>query len=380
MELPGNPLSSKSADANSNASSTNLKGFDSGIPTMLLSKIAETAISEPTGVSRSAKDAQIYRAISPSVVLIVVKDGLGSGSLLSTTGEILTNNHVVKGYSNVAVVFKPSIEGAQPTRDDIRIGQVVKFDEIADLALIKVSEVPAGRSPIRLGSSDEISVGADVHAIGHPTGETWTYTTGIISQYRMSYAWSADGDEVKHKADIIQTQTPINPGNSGGPLISDTGNLIGVNSFKGAGEALNFAVSVDEVKRFLLRSGNRSAKKIVSEKKAECSPKAIAKSRSKDNSATITSYDMFCNGKVSGEYVAPDKQTDAAFLRVDRNGDGRADVIFYDLKRTGKWDISFWDEKYSGQWTLVGYHDDGTLKVSRFESYSSFQKRLASNQ
>jgi S1-C subfamily serine protease len=279
----------------------------------------------------------------------------------------------------VAVVFKPTIEGAEPTRDDIKVGQVVKYDEITDLALIKVSDVPMGRTPIRLGVNEEISVGADVHAIGHPTGETWTYTTGIISQYRMGYSWKSDGEEFKHKADIIQTQTPINPGNSGGPLVSDAGSLIGVNSFKATGEALNFAVSVDEVKRFLLRSGSRTAKKIADEKKADCTPKALTKFRDKDNSATITSYDMFCNGKTSGEYVTPDKQADAVFLRVDRNGDGKADIIFFDLKRRGKWDISFWDEKFSGQWTLVGYHDDGTLKASRFESYSAYQKRLASN-
>jgi hypothetical protein len=89
---------------------------------------------------------------------------------------------------------------------------------------------------------------------------------------------------------------------------------------------------------------------------------------------------MFCNNKASGEYVVPDKQTDAIFLRVDRNGDGKADVIFFDLKRVGKWNISYWDEKYNGQWSLVGYHDDGTLKASRFESFAAYQKRLASNQ
>ncbi len=379
MELHGNPVNPKAANDTSNVSGA-LQGLDSRIPTSLISKIAQTPVSEPTGTSRSAKDAQIYRTISPSVVLIAVKDGLGSGSLLSTTGDVITNYHVVKGYPNVAVVFKPSVEGAEPTREDIRIGQVVKYDEIADLALIRVSEVPSGRNPIRLGSSEEISVGADVHAIGHPTGETWTYTTGIISQYRLGYAWNNAGEEFKHKADIVQTQTPINPGNSGGPLISDTGTLIGVNSFKATGEALNFAVSVDEVKRFLLRSGSRTAKKVAEEKKDDCAPKALAKFRDKDNSATITSYDMFCNGKASGELVTPDKRADAIFLEVDRNGDGKADVIFFDLKRRGKWDISFWDEKFSGQWTLVGYHDDGTLKATRFESYSAFQKRLASNQ
>jgi hypothetical protein len=356
-----------------------LQGLDSGIPTDLLSKIAETPVTDPIGTSRSAKDAQIYKVISPAVVLVVTKDSLGSGSLLSASGDVLTNYHVVKGYANVAIVFKPAIEGAQPTRDDIKVGQVIKYDEITDLALIKVSEIPVGRSPLRLGNTDEISVGADVHAIGHPTGETWTYTTGIISQYRMAYNWQNEGEDFKHKADIIQTQTPINPGNSGGPLVSDTGNLIGVNSFKATGEALNFAVSVDEVKRFLLRSENRIAQKASAEKKANCEPKALSKYRSKDNSAAVTSYDMFCNGKASGEYVLPDKQDAAIFLRLDRNGDGKADVIFYDLKRRGKWDISFWDEKFTGQWTLVGYHEDGTLTASKFESYAAYQKRLASN-
>ena len=61
------------------------------------------------------------------------------------------------------------------------------------------------------------------------------------------------------------------------------------------------------------------------------------------------------------------------FLRLDRNGDGRADVIIFDLKRSGRWDLSFWDENFTGNWTLVGYHDDGSLKPTRFESYAEFQ-------
>ena len=97
----------------------------------------------------------------------------------------------------------------------------------------------------------------DVHAIGHPTGEAWTYTTGVISQYRQAYEWQVEDDPIKHRADIIQTQTPINPGSSGGPLFGDSSSLIGVNSFKAGGEGLNFAVSVDEVRKFLARSGNR---------------------------------------------------------------------------------------------------------------------------
>jgi hypothetical protein len=87
---------------------------------------------------------------------------------------------------------------------------------------------------------------------------------------------------------------------------------------------------------------------------------------------------MFCTGKDTGEHVIPDDQSKAIFLRMDRKGDGYADVIFFDLKRRGQWDMSWWDEKYTGQWTLVGYHDDGSATPSRFESFAQYQRRVAS--
>ena len=328
---------------------------------------------------RSAKDAQIYRSVSPGVVLIVTKEGFGSGSLLDTSGDILTNWHVVKGYEYVAIIFKPSVEGKEPTRDEIKRGQVIKYDEIADLALVKATEVPPGRTPVRLGDSSEIAVGLDVHAIGHPTGEAWSYTTGVISQYRQAYEWQAKDDPIKHRADIIQTQTPINPGNSGGPLLGDSGSLIGVNSFKAGGEGLNFAVSVDEIKRFIARPGNRIAQTPRATKSdLGCKPKELSKFRNAENDATVVSFDMFCTGKDTGELVDPDDQTQAVFLQLDRNGDGKVDAVIFDLKRSWKWDLSFWDDKFEGHWTLVGYHDDGSLKPTRFESYAEFQKRMAS--
>jgi len=303
---------------------------------------------------------------------------LGSGTLIGSAGNVITNWHVVSGPSPVYVIFKPGIEGQQPTREEIKLGQVVRYDEIADLALVRAAEVPPGRTPIRLGDGSDISIGADVHAIGHPSGEAWTYTTGVISQYRLGYDWEAKDEKMKHHADVIQTQTPINPGNSGGPLISDSGTLIGVNSFKASGEGLNFAVSVDDVKRFLTRAGNRIAKASPAlPSKASCEPKLISKFRNENNDATVISYDMFCNGKVSGNYIIPDKTSEAILLAVDRNADTKPDVMFFDLKRQKKWDLSFWDENYDGHWSLVGYHDDGTLKPSRFESYDAFRRRTA---
>jgi hypothetical protein len=87
---------------------------------------------------------------------------------------------------------------------------------------------------------------------------------------------------------------------------------------------------------------------------------------------------MYCTGKDSAEYVTPDAQDQAIFLRLDRKGDGKVDAIIFDFKRRGKWELSFWDENFGGHWTLVGYHDDGSLKPTRFESYADFQKRTAS--
>ena len=108
-------------------------------------------------------------------------------------------------------------------------------------------------------------------------------------------------------------------------------------------------------------------------------PKELSKIRSEQNDATVVSFDMFCTGKDTGELVTPDDQSQAIFLRLDRNGDGRVDVIIFDLKRSGRWDLSFWDENFTGNWTLVGYHDDGSLKPTRFESYAEFHKRTASH-
>src|SRR5215469_12642822 len=108
-----------------------------------------------------------------------------------------------------------------------------------------------------------------------------------------------------------------------------------------------------------------------------CERKEISRFRNNENNAAVVSYDLNCSGKANANYIVPDRQTDAVMLTLDRNGDGKPDVIFFDFKRWGRWDLSFCDAKFEGQWTLVGYHDDGTLKPTRFERYEDFQKRLA---
>ena len=90
---------------------------------------AMSNVGPDKGLTRSALDAQIFKMAAPAVVLVVTKDGLGSGSLISRDGTILTNYHVVRGFDTVAVLFKPAIEGADPRPEDAIAATVTKINE-----------------------------------------------------------------------------------------------------------------------------------------------------------------------------------------------------------------------------------------------------------
>lgn len=328
--------------------------------------------------SRGPKEVALFKAVSPAVVLITSEDSLGTGSLITSKGEVLTNWHVVGSNKEVGVIFKPALDTQKVTKNDMYRGVVVKIDQVADLALIKLTEWPANRQPVRLGSTDEISIGSDVHAIGHPRGESWTYTKGIISQFRNDYQWSGGKNAFKHKADVIQTQTPINPGNSGGPLLSETGKMIGVNSFKtGDSEGLNFAVSIDEVKNFLSRKDSRYSSVPEQPKPAKCEWKTVYEGKSEDKAADLISFDTQCSGKADLEIVKPIDTLKPFYLRADRNLDGKIDLLVFSYSRNEKWSLSYWDNDFDGKWDAVGFHPDGKLKASRFEDYQAYVERIA---
>jgi S1-C subfamily serine protease len=344
------------------------------------SKFANTSYRDSTLTTRGAKEAQIYKDISPSVVMILVKEGksfgIGSGTLINSNGEILTNWHVIQGAKEVAVLFKPAVDGQKPTDKDIVRGTVMRYDAVADLALVKVNP-PANRKVVRLAGKQEIGIGLDVFAIGHPEGDDWTYTKGIISQVRKDYEWVYK-DKTKHKADLIQTQTPINPGNSGGPLLSDTGTLVGVNSFGSQGEGLNFAVAVDEINAFLARKGNRETSKLKEEAKPaakDCEVKVVDSGRTTKNDAAYDAVDTDCDGKADAALIKPDDKTKAIRLAIDTNGDEEADGWIMDADRDGKWDVSFWATKHDGKIDVVGKHPDGSLEPTSFESFDTFKAR-----
>ncbi|MGB6300258.1 MAG: HhoA/HhoB/HtrA family serine endopeptidase [Rivularia sp. (in: cyanobacteria)] len=162
--------------------------------------------------------------------------GNGSGFIISSNGEILTNAHVVDGADQVTVELK---DGRKFN------GQVLGEDPVTDVAVIKID---ADKLPVvTLGDSEKLQPGEAVIAIGNPLGLNYTVTSGIISATGRS---SSDIGASDKRVDYIQTDAAINPGNSGGPLLSARGKVIGMNTaiIRGA-QGLGFAIPVNTVKR-----------------------------------------------------------------------------------------------------------------------------------
>ena len=142
--------------------------------------------------------------------------GLGSGFLVSKTGVVLTNNHVVAGADEVWVQF------ADERRFEAR---VMGSDPSTDVAVVKITHPPADLRPAQFGNSDQVRVGDYVLAIGNPLGLGQTVTMGIVSAKNRVL-----GGRVTQYEDFIQTDAAINQGNSGGPLFNFKGEVIGINS------------------------------------------------------------------------------------------------------------------------------------------------------
>jgi putative serine protease PepD len=194
---------------------------------------------------------QLYKNVAPGVVDIVVNTSSGggfgdqgaqaegSGFEVDTSGDIVTNQHVVQGATAIKVTFQDGTT-AKAT--------LVGTDPSTDIAVIKVDVAASKLSPLTFGSSADVQVGQPVAAIGSPFGLPETLTSGIISALDRTISapnhFSISG--------AIQTDAPINHGNSGGPLLNSSGQVIGVNaqieSDSGGNDGVGFAIPSDAVK------------------------------------------------------------------------------------------------------------------------------------
>ena len=161
--------------------------------------------------------------------------GLGSGVIVSASGYILTNNHVVENADEIEVILNDSRHA---------LAKVIGTDPDTDLAVLKIEldKLPI----IVLGNSDALQVGDQVLAIGNPFGVGQTVTSGIVS------ALGRNQLGINTFENFIQTDAAINPGNSGGALVDTNGNLLGINtaiySRSGGSMGIGFAIPVSTAK------------------------------------------------------------------------------------------------------------------------------------
>jgi Do/DeqQ family serine protease len=164
--------------------------------------------------------------------------GLGSGVIVSPSGYILTNNHVIEGADEIEVILNDSRHSR---------ARVIGSDPDSDLAVLKIEldKLPV----IVLGNSDALQVGDPVLAIGNPFGVGQTVTSGIVS------ALGRNQLGINTFENFIQTDAAINPGNSGGALVDASGNLLGINtaiySRSGGNMGIGFAIPVATAQQVL---------------------------------------------------------------------------------------------------------------------------------
>jgi putative serine protease PepD len=180
-------------------------------------------VSASPGSSKALTATQLYQQDSTGVVAIkaVTSEGEdeGTGIVLNEQGLILTNDHVIKDATSLAVDASGS---SKKTTNATIVGEEAN----QDLALIKVDPSGLGLKSLTLASSSTVQVGDTVYAIGTPYGLEETFTKGIVSALNRGIA-APDGAKIDG---AIQTDAALNPGNSGGPLLDEQGEVIGVNS------------------------------------------------------------------------------------------------------------------------------------------------------
>lgn len=199
--------------------------------------------------------------------------------------------------------------------------------------MLQIISPPKGLPTLPLGDENDVEVGADVYAVGHPSGLHWTFVKGYISQFYRQFSWSPD-KQSHHSASVIQSQIPLYEGNSGGPLISEGGKLIGVNAARREGEEFTFAVAVGDVRRFVGETPKNPLSENLTAKAASpsaCRPARIAERRNADNTATMTFFDSKCSGKADMvRFVFDDGRPDL-MARTSELG-GRIDMVAINRK------------------------------------------------
>jgi S1-C subfamily serine protease len=245
--------------------------------TVVLTQAAPTPASNPVDQAGAGKPlagndfdpATIYRRRASGVVTIIALFGAGggeaaqgSGFVVSQSGYVLTNSHVITtaGEDPPGETPDPASSVFVEFRDGDRVpARIVGWDVYDDVGVLKVGPGQHVLSPVPLGDSSKVVVGEPVAAIGSPFGNENSLSVGVVSATERSIESLTSSYDL---VDAIQTDAPINRGNSGGPMFDARGRVIGINaqirSESGNAEGVGFAVPINSAKRSmgqLIQSG-----------------------------------------------------------------------------------------------------------------------------
>lgn len=187
--------------------------FRLGSTSAALEEQSPTPTPTPRPSATPLATTDLYTQVVPSVVLITTSKGsLGTGTVVTDKGTVLTANHVVAGGGDVTVVF------ADGTKSPAKIASA---DVKTDTATLTPSKLPEVVVPAALGGA--VAVGSDVVAIGNPLGLQDSTTTGVVSG--LGRTSRTESGTVKG---LVQFDAAVNPGSSGGPLLDRQGLVVGV--------------------------------------------------------------------------------------------------------------------------------------------------------
>jgi len=362
----------------------------------------------------------IYKKTAEAVVYIgnEKENGMGTGSIISKDGKIITNWHVVGNAKKLHIWLLPSnLEKISDERtlweEPSFIGTVINRNKRKDLALIKVEGLPKNVKIIRFGKSSNLPVGSRVYAIGHPLEAAWTFSSGMVTQIRPNYKWTyclkkkADvcKENSSHSADIIQHEVPTNPGNSGGPLLDEKGLMVGVNSFTMAEnvELINFSVAIEEVKAFLKEEIKEDKPDYIKKKKKpswitkkckekskylqkKCEkkqsttpndglkktfPNAVTKDTNNNGVNDIWYIDDNKNGKLDTAFVDLNEDGIIEAIMLDENENGYFEILTVDEDLNGSPDLLYIDRDEDGEDDVVAYDYDQDGEWDKFENLHS---------
>jgi len=187
-------------------------------------------------VSKSVVNINTVKLISRMLYQAIPVEGMGSGTIIDSKGEILTNNHVVGGAEKITVTL---------WNGEMLEGNIVGACSVHDTAIVRVNkpELPAAE----LGDSEKLRVGQRVYAIGNPFGLTGgpTVTSGVISATKRTIESQRGLIE-----NLVQTDAAINPGNSGGPLLDLEGKVVAINTaIIPYAQGIGFAIPINTAKQ-----------------------------------------------------------------------------------------------------------------------------------